>query len=78
MNNLTINDVKQFAIKNDVFLSDEELNFTYNFVKKNWETILSNPNLLNLERYKDKFSEENFNKIQKLIKIYYQKYGSYL
>ncbi len=78
MENLKMEDVNNFAIKNDVTLSPEELDFTYKFVKKNWETILSNPKLLNLNRYKEYYSEENFHKIQKLFQIYYQKYGSYL
>lgn len=75
MENLSIEQVDDFAKKNNVFLSESELKFTYTFVKKNWEMVFRNPNLLHLERYKDQFSEENFKKIQKLIVIYYQKYG---
>lgn len=78
MEKLTKEDVHNFAIKNNVYLSEEELNFTYNFVKKNWKTLLSNPNLLNLERYKDKFSEENYQKINNLIKEYLNRYKSFL
>ncbi len=78
MEKLTIEDVNNFALKNNVSLSNDELLFTYQFVKKNWESILANPNQLKLERYKSKFSEENFQKIQTLIKLYYQKYGHYL
>lgn len=75
MNNLTKEQVNDFALKNNVSLSSEELNFTYDFVKKNWEIILRNPNLLNLERFRNQFSSENFGKIQKLFQFYYQKYG---
>jgi len=78
MSNLTKEQVRDFGIKNDVHLSDEELDFTFEFVKKNWEIIFQNPNLLQLERFKDRFSEENFKKIQKLISVYYQKYGHLL
>ena len=78
MEKLTKEDISQFALKNDINLNDKELDFTYQFVKKNWETILASPNQLNLERYKNEFQEENFIKIKKLIKIYYQKYGNYL
>lgn len=78
MNNITIEDVNKFAQKNNVFLSNEELQFTYEFVKKNWKTILSNPNIFHLERYKDKFSEENYHKINHLIKEYSIKYQSFL
>ena len=75
MNNLTKEQVNDFALKNNVSLSSEELNFTYDFVKKNWETILRNPNLLNLERFRNQFSSENFGTIQKLFQFYYQNYG---
>jgi len=71
-------DVNNFAIKNNVSLSEEELNFTYEFVKKNWNTILSNPNLFHMERYKDKFTEENYHKIAKLIREYQNRYKSFL
>jgi len=78
MNNLTKEQLNQFAIKNNVTLSEKELDFTYIFVLKNWELILRNPNLLKLERYKDQFSEENYKKIEQLIAFYYQKYGHLL
>ena len=44
-------DVENFALKNNVSLNEEELNFTYEFVKKNWQIILNNPNAFNLEKY---------------------------
>lgn len=78
MDNLSINQVNDFAQKNNVFLSESELNFTFEFIKKNWEMIFRNPTLLKLERYKEQFSEENFIKIQKLINMYYQRYGHLL
>lgn len=78
MERLKKEDVLNFAIKNNVSLSEEELDFTYLFVKKNWDKILRNPNLLNFDRFKDRYSEENFIKIQKLYQMYYQKYGHYL
>jgi hypothetical protein len=78
MDKLSISDVNEFAKKNNVFLSNEELNFTYKFVKKNWQIILANPSALNLDRYKDKFSEENMLKIKMLIKKYLGLYKNYL
>ena len=75
VSNLTKEQLNDFALKNDVTLSESELDFVYVFVKKNWEMIFRNPNLLQLERYKKQFSEENFVKIQKLFAMYYQKYG---
>lgn len=78
MNKLTKEDVNNFALSKNVTLSEEELDFTYQFVKKNWEACFKNPNLLNLDRYKDKFSEDNFIKIKKLLEEYMGKYGNLL
>jgi len=78
MNKLSISDVDNFAKKNNVFLTEEELSFTYQFVKKNWQAIISNPSMLNLDRYKDKFSEENLLKIKKLFKEYSIRFKNYL
>jgi len=78
MNLLTKEDVQKFAIKNNVNLNEEELEFTYIFVKKNWKNILGNPNAFQLNRYKDKFTEENFQKINRLINEYRIKYQSFL
>lgn len=78
MNKLTIDDVNNFAQKNEVFLSNEELEFTYAFVKKNWQTVLASPNSLNIERYQNMYSPENFEKIKKLIREYSIKYKNYL
>ena len=71
-------DIKNFALQKRVNLTEEELNFTYEFIKKNWQDILKNPKALQLERYKNKFSEENFNKIKKIFDEYYQKFGSFI
>ena len=78
MNKLSMEDVNNFAIKNNVLLNNEELNFTYQFIKKNWQQILANPSVLNLDRYKDHYSEENLTKIKKLFKEYSIKYKNYL
>ncbi len=78
MNKLTKTDVDNFARKNNVFLNEEELDFTYTFVKKNWFSVISNPSSLNLDRYKDKFSEENLIKMKKLFKEYSIRYKNYL
>lgn len=78
INNLTIYDLNSLAINKGIYLSTEELNFSYDFIKKNWKTVLSNYNLFDMDKYREKFSEENFYKIKKLIKEYTIKYGNYL
>ena len=74
MNNLSKEKVAEFATSKNINLSDTELDFTYQFIKKNYKTILSNPSLLNMDIYKNRFSSENFIKINKLIDEYYAKY----
>ena len=74
MNSLTPDQVNSFAISKNVQLNSEELDFTYNFIKKNWRSIISNPTLLNLDRYQDKYSKDNFTKIKQVFLEYSQKY----
>ena len=76
MGRITIDDVNKFAISKNVYLSPDELNFVFDFIKKNWEQVIRNPQLLNLERYKDHFSTENFEKIKRLFLEYSARYSS--
>ncbi len=78
INKMSINDLNNFALRNNVQLDEEELTFTYNFVKKNWQSVLTNFNLFDFSKYKQFYSEENYLKIQQLIKEYTVKYSRYL
>lgn len=78
INKITKEDIKVFATKKGANLSPEELNFTFDFIKKNWRDVLKNPNLFDLDRYKNHYSENNFYKIKQVFNEYYQKFGSYL
>ena len=78
MGRMTIQDINNFALSKNIHLSPEELNFVYDFIGKNWEQVIRNPKLLNLERYRDRLSEENFNKIKKLFLEYSSRYASFI
>jgi len=78
INKLTKDDVNNFALKKNINLSEEELNFTYNFVKKNYKEMLGNPKLFDIYRYQSNYSKENFNKIAKVYNEYFQIYSNYL
>ena len=78
INNMSIHDLNNLAISKGLGLSKDELDFSYNYIKKNWKNVLSNYNSFDLDKYKDKFSEENFMKINKLYKDLLFKYGRYL
>ena len=78
INNMTKDDVNNFAISKNIHLSESELDYTYNFIKKNYKSMLQNPKLFNIERYRNNYSEENFTKISKVYQEYFQKYANYL
>ncbi len=78
MNIIKKEDIQNFALKKNVQLSQEELDFTYLFIKKNWKEIIQNPAIFDIDRYKNNYSSENFPKIKQVYKEYFQKFGSLL
>jgi hypothetical protein len=75
---MDIHDLNNLAISKGIGLSNDELEFSYLFIKKNWMNILSNKGLFDIDKYKDKYSNDNFMKIKNLYKDTLLKYGSYL
>lgn len=75
---LTKEDVNKFAISKGANLSNEELDFTYSFIKKNWKDVLKNPAIFDIERYSKYYQKDNFNKIKQVFNEYYQKFSSYI
>lgn len=78
INKLTKDDVNKFAISKGANLSNEELEFTYSFIRKNWKDILKNPSIFDIERYSKYYSNDNFIKIKQVFNEYFQKFSSYL
>ena len=78
INKMTKEDIRSFAINKNINLSEQELDFTYDFVKKNYKSFFQNPKVFNINRYKDNYSQENFSKITKVYQEYTQKYANYL
>ena len=73
INNMTIDDINNFAIKNSIYLNNIELNFIYDYIKDNYNSLLDNPNNFDISIYKNTFSEENYIKINNLINEYKKK-----
>lgn len=73
ISNMTKEDIVKFTQKNGIFLSESELDFTYRFIKKNYEALYVNPNV-DLSKYKENYTEENYQKMMKLIAQYKSKY----
>ncbi len=78
IDNMSVHDLNNLAISKGIALSSEELEFSYSFIKKNWQNILSNKGLFDIDKYKSMYSEDNFIKIKELYKEMLVKYGSYL
>ena len=72
---MTINDINSFAINNNVYLSKEELDFIYNYIKDNYLLLINSPNNFDLTKYKNRFSNDNYYKINKIINEYKKKYN---
>ena len=75
--NLTIADINNFAINNDIYLSKNELDFIYNYIKDNYLLLIDNPNDFDISKYQDIFSNTNYIKINNLINNYKKKYNLY-
>jgi hypothetical protein len=75
---LTKEDVKQFAIKNNIYLNDQELDIIYQNLKEHWETVLyGNPTPL-FKQLKTKLSTESYQKGITLYEYYHNLYKDYL
>lgn len=70
INNMKREDIINFAHKNNLTVTDHEIDFVYSFIKNNYHNVLKNPNNFNLALYKQEFSQENYTFIEKLITKY--------
>lgn len=69
--------LNEFGIKNDIHLSDKELEYLLNLVKNNWEDIL-NDETTYLEDLQKNINEKDFIKIKELFLYYKKRYKGYL
>lgn len=76
--NITLNDVLNFGISNNIILDNTEAEIVYYYIKKDWKLLLSDRYMEVLNNSKEELSEENFKKIENLIIFYRQKYKHYL
>ena len=78
INKLTINDIKDFLIKENIYLNENELNIIYYYIKANWKTLLYGDSSKIFNDLKSKMSNENYNKLVNLFNFYKEKYKNYL
>lgn len=66
INKLRIEDINNYALKNNIKLDNNELNLIYDVIKKRWKEIYIN-GIKIINEYKDKLKENTYNK---LIELY--------
>ena len=77
INKITLNNINDFAQKNNILLNKKELNILFEIIKTRYNEILNND--ATLKKYlKDNLTDVNYNKIIKLYEEYRTKYGNYL
>lgn len=63
-------DIVTFTKKNNLNVSEHEIDFVYSYIKSNYQHLLSNPNSFDLTLYKNEFSNENYLFLENLINKY--------
>ena len=63
-------DIINFANKNNLKVTNSEVDFIYTFIKNNFEYYLKNPDSFDITQYKNKFSSENYEFLVNLVNKY--------
>jgi len=74
---LTIDKLKEFSLKNDINLNDNELNYLLNLVQNNFEDILKDDTKY-LDDVKNNINNSEYEKVKELYLYYKNKYKGYL
>ena len=74
---LTIDNLREFALKNDISLNDNELNYLLNLVKNNFEDMLVNEDKY-LKLIENNINPKAFIKVKELFLYYKNRYKGYL
>ena len=77
INKLSIDNLRDFALKNDINLTDMELEYLLNLTKENFDDILINEDKY-LDMVKNNINSSEFKKIEELFLYYKNKYKGYL
>lgn len=74
---LTVDKLKEFALKNDIYLSESEFEYLLDLIKNNFDDILVQENKY-LDLVKENVNPEAFVKIKELFLYYKNRYKGYL
>ena len=77
INKLSIDNLREFALKNNITLTDTELKYLLTLVKDNFDDILINEDKY-LNMLKENIDINEFEKIKELFLYYKNRYKGYL
>ncbi len=78
VNKLTINNINDFALKNNIKLNEKELNILLDVAKNHYRDLLDGNDEKVKEYLKNNLTNENFEKVTNLYNEYKEKYQGYL
>ena len=78
INNLTKSDIISFSNKNNINLNNQELDYIYNIVKKDYKILLSDNYDIIFKNANNVIRDDNLKKIYNLFLDYRFKYKNYL
>ena len=77
LSKLSIDNLKEFALKNNISLTESELKYLLTLAKENFDDILINENKY-LNMIKNNINPSEFEKVKELFLYYKNKYKGYL
>ena len=78
VNKLTIDNINNFALKNNIKLNEKEQKIFLDIVKNHYQEILNGTDEQIKEYLKENLTNENYEKTIKLYNEYKEKYQGYL
>lgn len=75
---ITVQDILNFGIDNDIILSEDEGNFLQYYLKNNWEELIYGNPLPIIGKIENKFGKTKCESICNLFYLYKDKYKDYL
>ncbi|MDO4963131.1 MAG: hypothetical protein Q4E75_03440 [bacterium] len=77
LDNLSISKLNEFAVKNEIYLDNNDLEYILSLAKNNYEDILKDDKKY-LDLLKNRLSKENYEKVKDLFLYYKNRYNGYL
>lgn len=74
INKLQLNDIKEFTINNNIYLSNDEIIIIYDVLKNNYKDLLNGNYNNSFRILKNNLIEKNYEQIKNLFFRYKEKY----